>query len=348
MVQPEASILVVDDNEHNRYALVRRVNRLGYHSIREASNGREALDIVHSSELDLVLLDIMMPEVNGFEVLEQLHEEGVLAELPVIVISALDEIDSVVRCIELGAEDYLPKPFNAALLKARISAVLEKKRLRDEVAQQLAFIRNILGKYVPASIAGRLVAEGGSLPPVKTEATILYTDIEAFTSISESMSPEQVVQMLNEYFPAVIEPIRRHRGVVNQFQGDAMLVTFNVPVEDPRHADNALSAALEIVKVTQERTFAGVRLKTRIGINTGEVIAGNVGSGDRVSYTVHGDAVNTAARLEQMNKSEGTYLLVAGTTVDRLAGTYPIIGKGSFKMRGRNEPVELFTMTSEK
>ena len=194
------------------------------------------------------------------------------------------------------------------------------------------------------SVAEAIVSGKGNLKPIQTTATVLYSDLETFTSIVEDMSPVQVVQMLNEYFPAVIEPIKRHGGVVNQFQGDAMLVTFNVPVEDPRHADDAIMTACEIQEVVKSRTFAGVSLRTRIGINTGTVIAGNVGSGERINYTVHGDAVNLAARLEQLNKDYGTLVLVSGSTVSLLADTYPLESIGEVAIRGKHEPVELFKL----
>ena len=285
-----------------------------------------------------------MPEMDGFTVLERLRESGRLASLPVIVISALDDFDSVVRCIEMGAEDYLPKPFNATLLRARIGAVLEKKRLRDEVVRQLAVIREVFGKYVPASVAAQIVADRGKLEPTQATATILYSDIEAFTSIAETMPPEQVVQMLNEYFPAVIGPVEKHGGVVNQFQGDAMLVTFNVPVPDSRHADQAVCAALEMQEAVAGKRFAGVQLRTRIGIATGKVIAGNVGSGDRMNYTVHGDAVNLAARLEQLNKEHGTRILVSADTVALLQDRYRLESMGAVDVRGKSAPVEIFAL----
>ena len=309
-----------------------------------AADGREALDALAEAEFDLVLLDIMMPEMDGYSVLENLRASGRLASLPVIVISAIDDFDSVVRCIEMGAEDYLPKPFNATLLKARIAAVLEKKRLRDEVVRQLAVIREVFGKYVPSSVAAQIVADRGQLEPTHATATILYSDIEAFTSIAETMPPEQVVQMLNEYFPAVIEPVERHAGVVNQFQGDAMLVTFNVPVADSAHADQAVCAALEMQQAVDGKQFAGAHLKTRIGIATGKVIAGNVGSGDRINYTVHGDAVNLAARLEQLNKEHGTRILVSAETVSLLQGDYRIEAMGAMDVRGKSAPVEIFAL----
>jgi class 3 adenylate cyclase len=199
----------------------------------------------------------------------------------------------------------------------------------------------MFGKYVPESVANAIVESGDELQSIRTEASILYSDIEGFTGIVESMPPEQIIQLLNEYFPAVIEPITRHGGVVNQFQGDAMLVTFNVPLTNPQHADHAVQAALEIQQNTRDKTFAGISLRTRIGINTGEVVAGNVGSGERFNYTVHGDAVNLAARLEQLNKDYGTLVLISGNTIDRLSGSYPLVPMGEIAIRGKQQPVSV-------
>lgn len=336
-------ILVVDDNRMNRIKLTRNLEQQGY-SVGVAENGRDALEMLRSEPFELLLLDIMMPVMNGYEVLENMTADPVLRDIPVIVISAVEEMDSVVRCIEMGAEDHLPKDYDPVLLNARIGASLEKKRLRNEVVEQLDFIRDMFGKYVPESIAKQIVANKGALEPKQTTATILYTDIESFTTTAESIPPAQVVQMLNEYFPAVIEPIKLYGGVVNQFQGDAMLVTFNVPVEDPQHADLAVRAAQEIQQIMTQNTFAGISLRTRIGINTGEVIAGNVGAGDRINYTVHGDAVNLAARLEQLNKVHGTQVIISESTVDALSEDYPIEPLGEEQIRGKTKPVRIFTV----
>jgi len=334
-------ILVVDDNRLNRLKLSRALTQQG-HSVNEAENGREALEMLRSELFDLVLLDILMPEVDGFQVLREMKDDAVLRDVPVIVISALEEMDSVVRCIELGAEDHLPKDFDPVLLNARIGASLEKKRLKDEVVEQLKFIREIFGKYVPESVAKQIVASKGALEPKQLKATVVFTDIENFTNTAERIPPKQVVQMLSEYFPAVIEPITQYGGVVNQFQGDAMLVTFNVPIEDPLHAENAVKAALGIQEVLKGRTFAGIELKTRVGINTGDVVAGNVGAGDRINYTVYGDAVNLAARLEQLNKEHGTLVLMSESTADLLSDKSAVEPLGEIEIRGKDNPVRVF------
>jgi class 3 adenylate cyclase len=212
--------------------------------------------------------------------------------------------------------------------------------------EERAFIRDTFGRYVPDSVAAALIAKRGQLEPILTTATILYTDIADFTRIAESMAPAQLVHMLNEYFSAVIKPITQYGGVVSQFQGDAMLITFNVPVDDPDHADHAIAAAMEMLDIIAGRTFAGVGLRVRIGINTGEVIAGPVGSGDRVSYTVYGDAVNSAARLEQLGKEFGVPALVSAATVRRLKRSYPLEALGEVPIRGKAQALAVYKLSA--
>lgn len=181
------------------------------------------------------------------------------------------------------------------------------------------------------------------------EATILFTDLEGFTTISETLSPEELIATLNAYFAVVTEPIERHGGVINQFQGDAILATFNVPEHLADHAAQAIEAALEIQTVLKGRTFGdGIVLKSRIGINTGVVVGGLVGTGDRLGYTVHGDEVNLAARLEQINKEHQTRIIVSERTRE-LAGAdkFPFERIGSVTVRGRTVPTVIYTVKSE-
>ena len=145
-------LLVVDDNEDNRYILLQRLQREGYHNILQAADGVEAMKLLTGGDIDLVLLDVLMPEMDGFQVLEQIRRDHALRNIPVIMISANDDIETVVRCIEAGAEDYLQKPFNPVLLRARVQASLDKKRLSDEIIKQLQVIRSVFGKYVPESV----------------------------------------------------------------------------------------------------------------------------------------------------------------------------------------------------
>ena len=332
------TVLVVDDEPFNLDLIEQELEALGVETI-TAGNGQEAIDIIGDRRCDVMLLDIMMPGISGYDVLQWLRDEGRVADLPVIVISALNDMDSVVRCIEMGADDYLTKPFDPVLLKARLHATLEKKQLRDKIARQLTVTRKVFGKFVPKDIANSILDGQGVLDPTESVATILYADIEGFTSLVAGMPPQEVMLMLNEYFASLTRPLDRHRGILTQFQGDAILVMFNIPVPNPSHADDAVQVAFEIQRTLKERTFAGNRLRTRIGIATGVVVSGSVGSGDRINYTVQGTAVNLAARLEEMNKQFGSYTLICDDTVAALGRKHDIESLGEVKVRGMSVPV---------
>ena len=212
-----------------------------------------------------------------------------------------------------------------------------------EKLEEQGFIRETFGKFVPEGIAATVLEDRGIVRPQLREATILFTDIEGFTAICEKLSPEKVITMLNEYFAAVAEPIRDAGGVITQFQGDAMLASFNLPVEDPHHAASAVRAALEIQRITQTRRFVDdIVLKTRVGINTGVVVGGTVGGGDHLGYTVHGDVVNLAARLEGLNKDYGSHILVAQRTAQLAGDGFDFREVGKTSIRGHEDSVLVY------
>ena len=204
-------------------------------------------------------------------------------------------------------------------------------------------IRETLGRFVPTDVAKALLTEGGELAPEQSEATVLFCDLEGFTALTETLGPAGIVELLNEYFEVMVEILERHRGVVTQFQGDAILATFNVPVPDPDHAANALRAAIEMQSAVQRREFAGQRIGNRIGINTGRLVAGAVGAKGRLSYTVHGDAVNLAARLEALNKEFGTRILVSEATTTQVEG-FDLEPIGEVGVRGQTGRVAVYAL----
>ncbi|MCG8508001.1 MAG: adenylate/guanylate cyclase domain-containing protein [Rhodospirillales bacterium] len=204
-------------------------------------------------------------------------------------------------------------------------------------------IRDLFGRYVPETVAATLVADGGGLRPQLSSATVLFADLAGFTAMSERLDPPEIVEVLNRYFSAMVDIIEGHGGVVTQFQGDAILAIYNVPIADPDHAEKAVRTAIEMQKAVSERTFAGQRLSCRIGINTGDVVAGSVGASGRLSYTVHGDSVNLAARLEQLNKHYETQTLISGTTAS-LIEDVDLRAMGEVEIRGKGEPVTLFAV----
>ena len=526
------ALLVVDDNEDNRYTLVQRLRRLGYTNVTTAADGRGALKRLQARDFDLVLLDVMMPELNGYEVLERLRDDERLRQTPVIMISAIDQLESVVRCIELGAEDYLPKPFDPVLLRARVAASLEKKRLRDheqaharqlqgfnetltqrvdeattdlarrvkeltaltevstainsvmnvdvvlegildlskevmtaeassllvldrdigklrfhvargtagtalksvtvelghgiagwvastgepllipnayedprfdrsydertgfhtrsiltvpitikneiagvvqvinkigaqafdehdlrlfrsfanmtsvalenarlfeqtrqmaddlraalEVERRLTIEKEKMGAYIPKQVVDEIsrnreqkLALGGKL----VRATILFSDVQGFTRLSEHMAPQVVVSFLNEYMTAMTAIIEAEGGIVDKFIGDGIMAVFLPGDDADNHALRAVRSGIRMQHRLGElrqgwRTSQPelMNVQARIGINTGEVVSGNIGSETRMDYTVVGDNVNVTSRIEsntragEVHLSEATYL----------------------------------------
>lgn len=199
-------------------------------------------------------------------------------------------------------------------------------------------------RYLPMDLVRTLISKGIESKPEARVATILFADIEGFTELVEKLSPERTVAMLNEYFSAVTKPIEKYGGVITQFQGDAILAVFNVPTDDPDHGVHAVRAALEIHNAVKAQKFADITLRNRVGINTGEVIAGSVGSENRVNYTVHGDAVNLAARLETLNKEYGTRVLMSQATADIIGDEFRRERIGEIEIRGKRAVVTVYKL----
>jgi adenylate cyclase len=329
------SLLVVDDDEINCDLLSRYLERQG-HTVRVASNGRQALEMIATGAFDLVLLDIMMPELNGYQVLQHLKQSETWHDLPVIMISALDEIDSAVRCIELGAEDYLRKPFNPVLLRARVQACLEKKRLRDLKVEQQRQLDEIVDTILKK---GGLKIEGE-----KRHATILMADLRGFTSLSERLPPEDVVAMINIYLETMTEIIQKYQGTIDEFIGDGILVIFGAPIlrpDDPRRAVAcAVEMQLAMTSVNERNRQAGYpEVALGIGINTGEVVMGNIGSKKRIKYAVVGRAVNLTARIESY--TVGGQIFISASTLDECGDTCRIDTVMQVMPKGVKKPLTI-------
>jgi adenylate cyclase len=243
------------------------------------------------------------------------------------------EIDKVISILMVTAV--------LALGLARARRILFRAVLEGVLAKDLS-------RFVAPEVANRISTADRELQPGDGEvrfASVLFTDIEGFSTISEKVAPERLVRLLNDYFESVSGVIERHGGVITQFQGDAMLVTFNTVRDDPEHAAHAVRTAIDIQEATHERDFGGgVRLRTRCGINTGEIVSGAVGAADRLLYTVHGDEVNIAARLEQLNKSYGTYVLATEATVRAAGSAFAFERVGEVKVRGRSAPTTVYAL----
>jgi adenylate cyclase len=334
-------LLVVDDNKVNRLLLGRGLEQQG-HSVAFAENGRQALEKLDRENFDLVLLDIQMPEMDGYQVLERIIHDTDLRDIPVIMTTAMEELDSVVKCIELGAEDYLTKPVNAVLLRARINASLEKKHLRDQQ-------RELFKIFATEEVAEQMLNEGFELGGRYVTATAMFSDIRGFTSITESQSAADTIGLLNSYYTLMFEAISGHSGIINQMEGDGLMAIFGAPVHQPDHAQNAVQAGLEMLEMVElfnlEREAEGrVPIKIGVGIATGEVIAGFTGTERRATYTCVGDTVNLAARLESHTKVVGEPILIDGNTRLALSDDIQVEDQGAVSIRGKKAEVHVYSV----
>ncbi len=341
MAEHAAHILIVDDNRVNRLLMSRSVELLG-HRASVAENGRVAMELLRQTRFDLALLDIEMPEMDGFEVLEAIKCDPALRDLPVIVTSSVEGIDSIVRCVELGAEDYLPKPVNQVLLKARLSSSLEKKYLRDQQ-------RELLARFATSEVAQDLQESGFAIGGRRVHASVLFCDIRGFTALSEDQSPEETIELLNIYYTLMFEAIDSQGGIVSLMIGDGLMALFGAPKPLENTAKCAVSAAQDMLMLieqfNQERDGAGKPpIKIGIGIATGEVVAGYAGTQSRATYTCIGDKVNLAARLEAHTKAAACALLVDGTTFAELDGEVAAKSIQGVTLKGFSDLLDIYSI----
>ncbi len=345
-----ARLLVVDDDEQSRDLLSRQLTKDG-HDVSTAEDGRRALEMLRSDYFDIVLLDIIMPEVNGYEVLVEMKKDKQLRLIPVIMISTLDEVESVVRCIELGADEYLPKSFNPALLRARLAASMEKKRLRDREQHYLEQIRiererseRLLLDVLPNAIVERLKNGEKTIADDIDEVTVLFCDLVGFTEFSTNLSAAEVVNRLNEIFLRFDNLVEKHGLEKIKTIGDAYLVVGGVPGSNPDHAKAVAQLALDMRDaMTEQNKYYSEPLEFRMGIHTGPIVAGVIGR-KRFTYDVWGDAVNIASRMEthgvpgKIQISQSTQNLIKEDFVLELRGKVSIKGAGEMKTYFLNDP----------
>lgn len=336
-------ILVVDDQDSNRDLLSRRLSRDG-HLVSTAADGEAALKLVELETFDLILLDLLMPGISGYDVLGQLKRDPRHRDIPVIMISALDEIDSVARCIEAGAEDYMPKPFNPVLLRARINASIEKKRLREreklfikqlqiEKEKSEALLLNIL----PTPIVSRLNLGETIIADHIPDATILFADLVGFTGLSAQLSATRLVKLLNMLF-SEFDRLTIETGLEKiKTIGDAYMVAGGLTDRSLDHPSAAAQMALGMIEVLHSTSeLLGLPLQLRIGIHTGPVVAGIIGT-HRFIYDVWGDTVNTASRMEshgvpgEINVTEAFYQRLRDSYEFEPRGTIEVTGKGAMQ-----------------
>ena len=365
------NILVVDDNAANREMLSRRLARVG-HRVHVVANGPDALSLLRQQPIDLVLLDVLMPDMSGYEVLQRLTADSALRKIPVIMISALDEMDSVVRCIELGAEDYLPKPFDPVLLRARIGACLEKKRLRDReamhlhelaewnqkleqrVTEQVALLDRLgrLKRFFSPQLAELIVAGGADDPLIthRRDLTVCFLDLRGFTAFAESVEPEEVMGVLRAYHADMGRLVLEHEGTLERFTGDGMMVFFNDPVPVPNAAERTVHMALAMRDRVGELIVSwrrmGYELELGIGIAQGYATIGAIGYEGRWDYGAIGPVTNLAARL--CGEAKPGQILVSKRLLAATAGIFEIESVGELSLKGMHHPVTAYNVLGTK
>jgi adenylate cyclase len=342
-------ILIVDDDALNRRLLSKSLEAEG-HRTADADNGFAALSVLKDERPDVVLLDIDMPGLDGIEVLARLKEDGDLHDIPVIMISGVDDADSIVRCIEIGAEDYLPKPFDPVILRARIRAGLNRKRLSDLEQER---VRQVFTRFLPEPIAAEMLARSDGQPmigPVRLWGTVMFVDLRGFTTFADSAPVEEILAVLNRYQATMGDAVLDHGGTVVDYLGDGLMAAFGAPIETVDHADRALAAAraMAFERLADFNGWLGsegieATFGMGIGLNSGRVMSGTFGSERRFDYAVIGDTTNTAARIEQVTKQTGDVILLADQTRTNMTGsTDGLRFVDEFDIRGKQSRIKLW------
>ncbi len=356
-------VLVVDDDPDMVGFLARMLRKEGM-AVDTVLDGNAAMVQVLATPPDLILLDVMLPGMSGFEICEQLKADEATALIPIVLVTALEDHQSRVRGIEAGADDFLSTPVRAEELIARVKTLrrlhetrreLEARRLAAEVERK-EMIRKAFSRYISPRLTERIISQVGQdrAPFVEHAQRInvvaMFADLRGFTRITESIEVAQVVGMLNEYFAVTTEAAYRNEGTIFSLAGDSLLVGFNVPFPQPDAAMRAWRTGQEMVSgfapVLEKWTKrAGVHTGIGIGVASGEAIIGNIGSPHYMSYTIIGDAVNTAARLMQMAKAGE--LLVSGPVYEAVRKALPSHGveaRGNVALRGKAEPTAVYSI----
>ena len=306
----------------------------------EAVDGPSALGAVAEHRPDLVCLDVMMPGLDGIEVCQRLRRQPDHAGLPILLLTALDRPEDKARGLEAGANDFLSKPFDQIELAARLRSLLRTKALQDRLA-------DLLGRYVSESVAAEVLRDpfAVSLGGDRRHVSTLFADIRGYTALAAEHPPEETLELLNRYLTVVSDAVERHGGTVADLLGDGVFAFFGAPVmhsDDPERAVRAALAVQTAVMRLEIPTMPGVRLQAGIGITSGEVIAGNVGSERRMHYAVVGDSVNVAARL-QVAAGPGQ-ILVDEATHDAVRDVVVMQDLGSLRLDGKSDWVRAFSV----
>jgi len=342
------NVLVVDDNREN-IELVKDILDVGGYQVISAKNGTEALSKVLDGSPDLIILDVNMPGMDGFEVCKRLKSDELTNHIPIIMLTAQADVESRVEGLAAGADDYLTKPFSPRELVARVERSLRAKVVSDDLRIKQQQLRQTFSRFVAASVVEKLLENpdqvklGGKLQPV----TVLFADLEGFTTMSEHSDPEHLLLLLNSYHTFMSKIVMQYSGTIDKFLGDGLMALFNTPVLQDDHVARAVKTALHIQDEIYwfHQKFPGdQRLSINFGIHTGNAVVGNVGSENLMDFTAVGDTVNVAARLQGV-ADEGQILVSAAVyeaTRDFIFGR----SRGDLRVKGRREPIATYQISN--
>ncbi len=337
-------VLVAEDNPNSRQLVRDILESIGYEPVL-AVDGPSALATAQSVIPDLIILDVNMPGMSGFEVCAKVKADEKLSHIPVMMLTAQTDVESRVTGLDIGADDYIAKPFSSRELAARIDARLRTKQQADDLRKTKEMVRQTFERFVSPSVVHKLLQDpshvklGGQLQQI----TILFSDLEGFTSISEHTEPEKLLGILNQYHALVVSIVLEHGGTVDKFIGDAVMALYNTPLHQPDHALRAVQTALHIQRelpTFYERFEPQYRMKVNFGIHTGSAVVGNIGTQQIMEYTAVGDTVNLAARLQ--DQSRGGQILLSEATFQELCGKIQATAIGRKAVKGREELVMVY------
>jgi class 3 adenylate cyclase/ActR/RegA family two-component response regulator len=361
----KAAIFLVDDNPANLRAGKSALTE--NYSVYTAASAARMFDLLAEKKPSLILLDIDMPGMNGYEAIKRLKSNLEVADIPVIFLTAKSDSGSELDGLSLGAVDYITKPFVPSLLSKRIEVQLlienQKKTLllQNEVLEnqrrQLDYysknLKKAFASYLSEEVVQEIIADpsllhlGGS----QKNMTVIFTDIQKFTSIAEKLEPEDLVSLLNRYLTAMSDILMGQRGIIDKYVGDAIVSFFGTPCFQPDHASRACTSALLIKRKEREMNEVFLRegisplpLRSRIGINTGDMVVGNMGSERRLCYTVMGNEVNIASRLEAANKQFGSWILISESTRNAAGDDFLCRRLGKVELAGIGKPVNVYEL----
>jgi class 3 adenylate cyclase len=344
-MKKRARILVVDDNPHNTRILESLLSKQG-HEIVVAHNGQEALDHVAQTPPDLVVLDVVMPDMDGFAVTQVLRSSEATLNIPILMVTALNDLKEKVKGFEAGADDFLSKPFNSVELLARVKSLLRIKRLHDELVEKNALLEQVLMRYVSEDIAREILnnpSQNLRLGGQSCEVSVLFADIRGFTHFSERRRPSQVIQMLIRIFSQLTPVVFDHSGTLDKYLGDAIMAFYGAPVPLPNSPEQAVRTAWAMQQkfdqLSQSQAI-GDGLGLGVGICTGEAVVGNVGSERIMDYTVIGNTPNTAKRLQEC--AQPSQILIDERTYQAVRGIVDARKIEPLTLKGCSHPVQAY------